>query len=40
MLLICMLLLLSGSLTFASVAQQFLMSSAKLEGQPLGMVNL
>ena len=31
---------LCGLLTFGSAAQQLLMSSAKLTGQPLGMVNL
>lgn len=31
---------LKALLTFGSVAQQLLMSSAKLAGQPLGMVNL
>lgn len=39
-LLTCALMKLNGSLTFGSVTQQLLKSSAKLAGQPLGMVNL
>lgn len=36
----CVLMELDESLTFGSVFQQFLKSSAKLAGHPLGMVNL